>query len=231
MRRCPDASWREGAAGATGQPLRIEAERECVEIAVEHFALLVGQCLERDEQLVELLLVELVAEVDEAFAQRVPARVLAEHQLRAREADVLRTHDLVGLAVLEHAVLVNAGFMRERVLADNALLRGIVAPTRSASRRAVGYSSGVRMPVSNLKRSERVFSAITISSSAALPARSPMPLIVHSTWRAPAASAARLLATPRPRSLWQCALSMTLSMPRTSRFRRANSAPISSGVV
>ncbi len=65
---------------------------------------------------------------------------------------------------------------------------------------------------------------MTISSSAALPARSPMPLIVHSTWRAPAATAARLLATPRPRSLWQCALRITLSMPRTSRLRRANSA-------
>jgi hypothetical protein len=33
--------------------------------------------------------------------------------------------------------------------------------------------------------SGRVRTAITISSSEALPARSPRPLIVHSTWRAP----------------------------------------------
>ena len=33
--------------------------------------------------------------------------------------------------------------------------------------------------------------AMTISSSDAFPARSPMPLIVHSTWRAPRPSAAR----------------------------------------
>ena len=42
------------------------------------------------------------------------------------------------------------------------------------------------MPVSTGSRSARTRVAITISSSAALPARSPMPLIVHSTWRAPA---------------------------------------------
>jgi hypothetical protein len=66
-------------------------------------------------------------------------------------------------------------------------------------------SSSVLMPVSiPPKVSARVLRAITISSSAALPARSPMPLIVHSTWRAPAITAAKLLATARPRSLWQC---------------------------
>jgi len=35
---------------------------------------------------------------------------------------------------------------------------------------------------------------MTISSRAALPARSPMPLIVHSTWRAPFCTAASELA-------------------------------------
>src|SRR5215469_14447512 len=55
------------------------------------------------------------------------------------------------------------------------------------------------------------FSAITISSSAALPARSPMPLMVHSTWRAPASTPASEFATARPRSLWQWVEKMTLS--------------------
>src|SRR3546814_6862901 len=49
----------------------------------------------------------------------------------------------------------------------------------------------------------RTFSASAISSTAALPARSPMPLIVDSTCRAPAVTAASVLATARPRSLWQ----------------------------
>ena len=43
-----------------------------------------------------------------------------------------------------------------------------------------------------------------------MPARSPMPLIANSTWRAPPGTAARLLATARPRSSWQCALKTRL---------------------
>src|SRR4026207_2127555 len=54
------------------------------------------------------------------------------------------------------------------------------------------------MPVSKGSRSARTCNAITISSSDALPARSPMPLIVHSTWRAPASAGGSLFATPRP---------------------------------
>src|SRR6202042_1105682 len=47
----------------------------------------------------------------------------------------------------------------------------------------------------------RTLIAITISSSAALPARSPMPLTVHSIWRAPPATPASEFATAMPRSL------------------------------
>ena len=54
----------------------------------------------------------------------------------------------------------------------------------------------------------RVRRAMTTSSSDALPARSPRPLIVTSTWRAPAWTAARVLAVASPRSLWQCTLTV-----------------------
>src|SRR5207249_3501393 len=47
-------------------------------------------------------------------------------------------------------------------------------------------------PHLNATACERTRPAITISSSAALPARSPMPLIVHSTWPAPGAMDRRL---------------------------------------
>ncbi len=57
--------------------------------------------------------------------------------------------------------------------------------------------------------------AITTSSSAALPARSPRPLIVHSTCRAPASTAASALATAMPRSLWQWVEIVTPSIPGT----------------
>ncbi len=65
--------------------------------------------------------------------------------------------------------------------------------------------SWVTMPVADSgSRSARTRIAITTSSSAQLPARSPMPLMVHSICRAPAATASSELATARPRSLWQC---------------------------
>ena len=51
-----------------------------------------------------------------------------------------------------------------------------------------------------------------ISSSEALPARSPMPLKHPSTWVAPARMASSELAAAMPRSLWQCTLILALSM-------------------
>ena len=47
-----------------------------------------------------------------------------------------------------------------------------------------------------------VLMAITTSSKAALPALSPIPLIVHSTCLAPAATPAKAFATANPKSLW-----------------------------
>jgi len=54
----------------------------------------------------------------------------------------------------------------------------------------------VLIPVSSFKKSLRTLRAMTTSSRLQLPARSPMPLMVHSTCLAPAWTAARLL--PRP---------------------------------
>ena len=77
----------------------------------------------------------------------------------------------------------------------------------------------------------RTRATITISSSAALPARSPMPLTVHSTCPAPASIAASVFATARPRSSWQWALRTTLSVSGTRSRTARNSAADSAGVV
>ena len=50
------------------------------------------------------------------------AAVLAQHELGGGKADVLGPHDLVGRALLEHAVLVNARLVGEGVLADDRLV-------------------------------------------------------------------------------------------------------------
>ncbi|GIL77571.1 hypothetical protein Vretifemale_7113 [Volvox reticuliferus] len=81
--------------------------------------------------------------------------------------------------------------------------------------------------------------AITTSSSDALPARSPMPLIVHSIWRAPAIAPARELAVDRPRSFWQCVEIITFSAPgvffRIAAIKPPNSCgrfhPVVSGIL
>lgn len=72
--------------------------------------------------------------------------------------------------------------------------------------------------------------AMTISSSAAFPARSPMPLMVHSTCPTPASTAASELATASPRSSWQCALQITRSAPGTRSRTARNIAAYSSGM-
>lgn len=71
---------------------------------------------------------------------------------------------------------------------------------------------------------------MTTSSRAQFPARSPMPLMVHSIWPAPFSTPARALAVAMPRSSWVW-VEMTTSRPRTtsSRILRIR-APYSWGV-
>ena len=61
---------------------------------------------------------DLVAQVHQRRLQRVAAGVLAEHdRAGVVDADRLGGHDLVGRALLQHAVLVDAGLVLERVAA------------------------------------------------------------------------------------------------------------------
>ncbi len=55
----------------------------------------------------------------EPRVHRVAARVLAEHEGRLRHADVFGSHDFVRAPILQHAVLMNTGFVRERVASDD----------------------------------------------------------------------------------------------------------------
>ena len=103
-------------------------------------------------------------------------------------------------------------------------------PVMCESSREVLKISSVRTRVSAAKKSLRVRSAITISSSDALPARSPIPLMVHSTCRAPFMMAVSELATAWPRSLWQWTERITFSIPRTFSRIRAMRSPHSRGI-
>ena len=48
--------------------------------------------------------------------------MLAEYQVGFLESDIFRTHDLVGRPFLQHAVLMNACFVRESISSDDSLV-------------------------------------------------------------------------------------------------------------
>ena len=73
------------------------------------------------------------------------------------------------------------------------------------------------------------FRIMAISSSDVLPARSPMPFTVTSTWRAPFSTPARVQAVAMPKSLWQWVEMMACSMPVTWSQRYLIFAPYSWG--
>ena len=60
-----------------------------LDVGVVDHLLAIGQRLEAVEHLLQLLLVEVIAQVADALPQGVPAAVLAQHQLGLRQADVL----------------------------------------------------------------------------------------------------------------------------------------------
>ena len=92
-----------------------------LEVAVGDLALAVGQLLEAHEGPLEVLVVEAVAEGRETLTESVAPAQLAEHQAGAGP-DLLRLHDLEGPAVLEHAVLVDAGLMGKGIAAHHRLV-------------------------------------------------------------------------------------------------------------
>ena len=151
-----------------------------------HALLAVGDLLEALERGVQRGAVDGEAELLQRLAQRVAAGVLAQHDRVRLEADRRGVHDLVGRALLEHAVLVDAGLVREGVAADDRLVRlHLVAGQARDQAAGAGDLGRLDARSTGRARPRGRASSITISSSDALPARSPMPLIAHSTWRQP----------------------------------------------
>ena len=85
--------------------------------------LLVRDRLEALERLVQRAALDLEAELLQGVLECMAAGVLAQDDRVRLEADLGRVHDLVGGALLEHAVLVDAGLVGERVPPNNSLVR------------------------------------------------------------------------------------------------------------
>jgi hypothetical protein len=112
-----------------------------------------------------------------------------------------------------------------------ALFGCTAKPETVETRREMCMIFVVSTPVVYGMMSLRTRIAITTSSSAVLPARSPRPLIVHSICRAPPATAASAFAVAMPRSLWQCVAKTTSSPPSHSAMRRRIRSADSAGAV
>ena len=48
--------------------------------------------------------------------------MLAHDKIGGALANIFRAHDLIGLGVLQHAILMDAAFMRKGILADNCFI-------------------------------------------------------------------------------------------------------------
>ena len=163
--------------------------------------LAVGDLLEALERRVQRLAVELEAHLLQRFAQRVTAGVLAEHDRVALQADGRRVHDLVGRALLQHAVLMDAGLVRERVAPDDRLVRlHLVAgqPRDQAARaRDLGRVDPGPQPEAWLARAQQHHDLLQRGVPGAL--ADPVDRALHLA-RAPACTPASEFATARPRS-------------------------------
>ena len=82
----------------------------------------IGQGLEFHEEFVELLTLHRKPQCLQPVTERMPAAVFAQHQRVFGHANALGFHDFIGFRILEHAVLVDAGLVRECVATDNGLV-------------------------------------------------------------------------------------------------------------
>ena len=91
-------------------------------VVLEHLFLPVCQSLEPYEDVLQLVVGQFITQFLEFRPQSRTPRVLAHDDVGFLQADVLGPHDLERLGVLEHAVLMDAAFVSEGVLAHDGLV-------------------------------------------------------------------------------------------------------------
>ena len=92
------------------------------QIFVENVTLLVRQRREFGVQRFERVRVELVSQLSIAPLEGVTSGMFAQDDARAARTHHFRRDDLVGETILEHAVLVNARLVGERIPADDGFV-------------------------------------------------------------------------------------------------------------
>jgi hypothetical protein len=135
----------------------------------------------------------------ERYPQGRLAGVFAKDEFAGWTAHRRGLEGLIGQAISFQAGAVNAGLMAKSRGAQDGFAGGDVASGSGHDQLPSGASMAVATP---LFRGDSRSSAITTSSRAALPARSPKPATVTSTDAAPASMALTAFAVAMPKSLW-----------------------------
>src|SRR5262245_23459133 len=110
---------------AVGRRRAIAADAidDALQVAVANRLAMLAHLDDRSIDLRDLLGLQLEAERLASPLHGVTPRMTSEDELIGRLTDVLWPHDFVRALVLQHAVLVDACFVRERVAADDGLVR------------------------------------------------------------------------------------------------------------
>ena len=93
-----------------------------LQILVIHLLLPICDCGHQHVGVFQFLGTQRLSHRAAAGHERVTPGMLSENDLAFGHADRSRRHDFVGNGVLQHAVLMDAGFVRERVVADDGLV-------------------------------------------------------------------------------------------------------------
>jgi len=64
-----------------------------------------------------------LAEFEQARANGVAPRMFAQHEAAARNADSFRRNNFIGKRIFDDAILMDAGFMRESIGANDGFIR------------------------------------------------------------------------------------------------------------
>ena len=90
---------------------------------IGHVLDLVSQDHESAINFIQFATIELVTELFAAQTEGMAPGMLAEHQPRIGNPNRLRSHNFVGQRILQHAILMNAGFVSKRIASDDRLVR------------------------------------------------------------------------------------------------------------
>ena len=92
------------------------------EILIINMLFTVGQILETAERIFQSVFAQFIAQFLELFAEGMPSRMLAHDQRSFRDPDRFGSHNFIGLGIFQHAILMDAAFMRKGIPADNRLV-------------------------------------------------------------------------------------------------------------